>query len=62
MWKFHKNKPEHIHNMKEFNKLERSHSLWKQGEKEIVHIQLAHRKHLKKSTELPPAETYDSLL
>ena len=47
MWKFHKNKPEHNHNMKEFNKLERSHSLWKQAEKEIVHIQLAHSKHLK---------------
>ena len=27
------NKQEHIHNMKEFNRLERSHSLWKQAEK-----------------------------
>ena len=62
MWEFHKNKPEHIHNMKEFNKLEWSHSLWKQAEKEIVHIQLAHSKHSKESTELLPAETYDSLL
>ena len=62
MWKFRKNKLEHIHNMKKFNKLERSHSLWKKAEKEIVHIQLAHSKNLKQSTELSPAETYDSLL
>ena len=33
--------------MKEFNRLERSHSSWKQAEKEIVHIQPAHGKHLK---------------
>ena len=49
------NKQEHIHNMKEFNRLERSHSLWKQAEKEIVHIQLAHRKRSKNPQELSPA-------
>ena len=27
------NKHEHIHNMKEFNRLERSHSSWKQAKK-----------------------------
>ena len=48
--------------MKEFNRLERSHSLWKQAENEIVHIQLTHSKHLKQSTELSPTETFDSLL
>ena len=41
------NKHEHIHKMKEFNRLERSHSSWKQDEKQIVHIQPAHGKHLK---------------
>ena len=41
-----KNKQEHIHNMKIIHKFERSHSSWKQAEKETVRIQLAHSKHL----------------
>ena len=47
--------------MKEFNRLEQSHSLWKQAETELVHIQQVHIKHLKTHNAFS-SQKYNSLL